>query len=84
MTPRLDGSPNLCPTWAEMAARYRSRSRYHLNRAQRFGNTPKGRAEMKDAQFYASLAAEASEKQAEVIAARDGMLTEYRKARANA
>lgn len=80
---RPTGAANLSPTWAEMAARHRSKSRYHLACAEKYGDTPKGRQHMADAESFARIAASFSEKAAEASASRDGLLDEYRKARAN-
>lgn len=78
-------TPNLSPTFAEVAARMRSKARSLRHSAAQFGHdTPKGRQALADAGVYAGIALDMDEKQQEVIAARNGMLAEYRKARANA
>lgn len=77
-------TPNLSPTFAEMAARMRSKVRHLLYVAQKYGDTPKGREALEDAASYERIAAGLDENQREALAARDGMLDEYRKARANA
>lgn len=77
-------STNLSPTYAEIAERFRSKARNFLHRAEQYGDTPKGRAALAEASDYSIIAAQMDEKQAEALAARDGFLTEYRKARANA
>lgn len=75
-------SPNLSPTYAEMAARHRCAARSLRFQAARFGgDTPRGRLALSDAADHTRIAAGLEEKQAEALAARDGMLTEYRKAR---
>lgn len=79
------GTPNLSPTFAEMAARMRSKARSLRHQADRVGHdTPKGRLALADAAQYDAIGADLAENQREVLAARNGLLTEYRKARANA
>lgn len=81
----MAGTPNLSPTFAEMAARMQSKARSLRHKAAQSGeNTPKGRLALADAAQYEAIAADLNESQAEVLAARNGLLTEYRKARANA
>ncbi len=80
-----DKATNLSPTFAEMAERMRSKSRILRYKASQSGeNTPKGRLALADAAQYDAIAADLAENQREALAARDGLLTEYRKARANA
>lgn len=78
-----DGSTNLSPTYAEMAARMRSKARSLRLIAKKYGDTPKGRAALADAEVYARIAGGLDENQREALAARDGLLTEYRKAATN-
>lgn len=77
-------TPNLSPTYAELAARYRSKARSLRSQAARYGDTPKGRAALVDAASAERMARSAEQSQAEIVAARNGYLTEFRKAQANA
>jgi hypothetical protein len=78
------GNINLCPTFAEMAARMRSKARNLRYRASKYGeDTPKGRDALASAESYERIAAGLLEKAVEEMHARDGMLAEYRKSAAN-
>lgn len=79
-----NATPNLSPTFAEMAARMRSKARNLRYSAARAGvDTPKGRAALADAAKYEGIAVGLAESAVEQLHARDGMLAEYRKNRAD-
>lgn len=74
------GTPNLSPTWAEMAARMRSKARNLRFVAGQVGeDTPKGRDALASADQYDRIAAGLHEAHIESMYARDGQLEEYRK-----
>ena len=81
MTP--SSAPNLSASYSEMAARLRSKVRSLLFTAGNYGDTPRGREALADAAKYERIATSLAEKQAETLAARDGLLTEYRKSAAD-
>lgn len=75
-----NATPNLCPTWAEMAARMRSKARSLRYSASKYGeDTPKGREALASAESFERIAADLYERHIEAMYARDGMLAEYRK-----
>lgn len=79
-----DSTPNLSPTWAEMAQRMRSKARNLRFVATKYGeDTPKGRDALAAAESYERIAAGLHEAHIEAMYARDGMLEEYRKVQAN-
>jgi len=79
-----DKTPNLSPTYAEMAARMRSKARNLRYIASKYGeDTPKGRDALADAAKYEGIAAGLAERTVEELHGRDGMLAEYRKSAAN-
>ncbi|HYF47119.1 MAG TPA: hypothetical protein VD926_12965 [Acidimicrobiales bacterium] len=74
-------TPNLTPTFAEIAARQRAKARNLRAVAARYGpDTPRGRAALADAATFERIAASSDLAQAEVLAARNGTLAEFRRA----
>lgn len=69
---------SLSPTFEEMAERHRSVARNELYRFDVYGNSPKGRAAVKNAAAHRRIAVCLSYAQAEALAARDGLLSEFR------
>lgn len=81
---RDNATPNLCPSYTEMAHRMRSKARSLRCSAARYGeDTPKGRHALDDAASFERIAEAMIEKAIEQLHARDGMLAEYRKVQAN-
>lgn len=79
-----NSTPNLSPTWAEMAARMRSKARSLRFTASKYGeDTPKGRDALASAESYERIAAGLHEQHIEAMYARDGHIDEYRKTAAN-
>lgn len=79
-----DNATNLCPTWAEMAQRMRSKARNLRYAASKYGeDTPKGRDALASAESYERIAADLHERHIEASYARDGFIAEYRKIAAN-
>lgn len=73
------GQVHLVPSWLEMAERHQSTARYHLEQARQFGDTPKGRKHMADAQHYARMAAQAKLEMTRTLLLRDGLFEAARK-----
>lgn len=49
-------SVTLCPTAEELCFRYKSRAKYHLGLARKYGRSPKGLRHFEDGMFYTNLA----------------------------
>lgn len=79
-----DQTPNLSPTWAEMAARMRSKARNLRYSASQYGeDTPKGREATASAEAFERIAAGLHESHIESMYGRDGFIEQYRKSAAD-